>query len=202
MTRKISTTRLKAAPALPPIGRQRDRKPLPTRSGLNLSQTHTHYPTERDLGRGPYSNRPAPVSPSINSVPIVNRLSRKASIPIIARATYITPPGGFKFVKSNVRDYVREKEKKVDDIFQGVSSIVEPGPVPAKLKDGIQKMMMRGTKIERPDELRRGQELQDMSIDLNGMSISTYAVNESRLGPRGLIPRYSFTYETHWQKYQ
>jgi len=82
----------------------------------------------------------------------------------------------------------------VEDIFQGGPSIVRPGPVPAKLKDGIQKMMMRGTKIERPDELGRGQELQDMSIDLNGMSISTYAVDESRLGSRGLIPRYSFTY--------
>lgn len=82
----------------------------------------------------------------------------------------------------------------MEDIFQGGSSFVEPGPVPTKAKEGIQKMMMRGTKIERPDELGRGQELQDMSIDLNGMSISTYAVNESRLGPRGLIPRYSFTY--------
>ena len=69
----------------------------------------------------------------------------------------------------------------MEDIFQGGPSITEPGPVPAKLKDGIQKMMMRGNKIERPDDLGHGRELQDMSIDLQGMSISTYAVNESRL---------------------
>jgi len=202
INRKPSMTRLRSAPTLPPIARERERKPLPARSGLNLTQTHTHYHTERDLGRGPNSNRPAPVSPSINSVPIVNRLSRKASIPIIARATYITPPGGFKFGKSSVKANEKEKEEKLEDIFQGGSTIIEPGPVPTKPKDGIQKMMMRGTKVERPDALGRGQELQDISIDLNGMSISTYAFDEWRLGSRVLIPRYSFTYETHWQKYQ
>jgi hypothetical protein len=93
----------------------------------------------------------------------VNRLSRKASIPIIARATYITPPG-LKFGKSNV------KEKKVEDIFQGGPSIKPKDEVEVE-RPGVQKMMMRGNKIERPDYLGQGQELQDMSIDLNGMSV-------------------------------
>jgi hypothetical protein len=96
----------------------------------------------------------------------VNRLSRKASIPIIARATYITPPG-LKFGKSNV------KEKKVEDIFQGGPSIKPKDEVEVE-RPGVQKMMMRGNKIERPDYLGQGQELQDMSIDLNGMSIQSH----------------------------
>ena len=63
----------------------------------------------------------------------------------------------------------KEKEKRDEDIFQGGPSIIEP--TQTKPKDGIQKMMMRGNKIERPDYLGQGQELQDMSIDLNGMSV-------------------------------
>jgi hypothetical protein len=118
----------------------------------------------------------------------VNRLSRKASIPIIARATYITPPGGFKFGKGKGTVKEKEKEIKDGDIFQGGPSLIDP----AKIKDeverpGIQKMMMRGDKIERPDYLGQGQELQDMSIDLNRMSVhlhSTHAVNGKRLRGR------------------
>jgi hypothetical protein len=166
---KISTTRLRSAPILPPINvREREKKPLPTRSGLDFSKTLESNPNPP---RGQSTKRQAPPSPSINSVPVVNRLSRKASIPIIARATYITPPG-LKFGKLNVKE--KDKDKKVEDIFQGGPSIIEPIPIQTKPRDGIQKMMMRGNKIERPDYLGEGQELQDMSIDLNGMSISTF----------------------------
>jgi hypothetical protein len=137
---------------------------------------------------------------------VVNRLSRKASIPIIARATYITPPG-LKFGKPNVKEKV--KEKREEDIFQGGPSIIEP----TKMKDEverpwIQKMMMRGTRIERPDYLGEGQELQDMSIDLNGMSIhlhlhlhQPYGMIRDQVG-EVLIIRYSITYETDGSKYQ
>jgi hypothetical protein len=187
VSRKVSNLRLRSpAPAsstaeIPPLPRGREKRPLPARSVLNLNVNPSKM-VKRN------AQVQAPPSPSINSVPVVNRLSRKASIPIIARATYITPPGGFKFGKSNVKDKEKEKEKREEDIFQGGSSIIEP----TKLQDeverpGIQKMMMRGNKIERPDYLGEGQELQDMSIDLNGMSVhlhSTHAVNGKRLRGR------------------
>jgi hypothetical protein len=175
VNKKISNTRLRSAPQVP-ITREREKKPLPTRSGLDFSKPFdsNSIPTNPNPipPRGQSTKRPAPPSPSINSVPIVNRLSRKASIPIIARATYITPPGGFKFGKGkgNVKD--KEMEIKDGDIFQGGPSIIEPIQTAAKPRDGIQKMMMRGTRIERPDYLGEGQELQDSSIDLNGMSFS------------------------------
>ena len=70
-----------------------------------------------------------------------------------------------------MKEKEKEKEKREEDIFQGGPSILESIQTRAKPKDGIQKMMMRGTRIERPDFLGEGQELQDMSIDLNGMSI-------------------------------
>ena len=78
------------------------------------------------------------------------------------------------------------KEKKVEDIFQGGPSIKPKDEVEVE-RPGVQKMMMRGNKIERPDYLGQGQELQDMSIDLNGMSVhlhSTHAVNGKRLRGR------------------
>ena len=175
VTRKISATRLRSTPILPPmVGREREKKSLPTRSGLDLTKTFDSNPnlTNPNQQRGQSIKRQAPVSPSINSVPVVNRLNRKASIPIIPRATYITPPGGFKFGKGKGDLKEKEKEKRDEDIFQGGSSIVEP--IQTKQKDGIQKMMMRGTRIERPDYLGQGQDLQDMSIDLNGMSIQLH----------------------------
>ena len=207
VTRKVSTTRLRSAPILPPmVGREREKKPLPTRSGLDLSKTFDSNLSNPNAPRGQSIKRQAPVSPSINSVPIVNRLNRKASIPIIARATYITPPG-LKFGRTNMKEM---EEKRDEDIFQGGPSIIEP--TQPKQKDGIQKMMMRGNKIERPDYLGQGQELQDMSIDLNGMSVHLYLIStlissSQRRMIRDwpgevLMTRYSFTYETCWRTYQ
>jgi len=92
----------------------------------------------------------------------------------------------------------------VEDIFQGGQSIIEPIQTKAKPKDGIQKMMMRGNRIERPDYLGEGQELQDMSIDLFGMFVLIhlhpgYEIIRDGVG-KVLMTRYSFTYKAHWQK--
>jgi hypothetical protein len=94
----------------------------------------------------------APPSPSISSIPVVNRLNRKKSTAILPRATYITPSD----------NSVPSPAKKDEEENTG------PGIMRKLPFKPVQRMMMRGIQFERPDYLGDGVELHDLSIDVHG----------------------------------
>jgi len=186
LLRKTSSNRLRS-PILPvPVPcAGRERRGLPIRSGLNVVPTSKLNPTKATITQAQRENAPPSPLPSINSIPVVNRLNRKVSVPILPRATYIAAPApsATTTVTRAVSDQGQGKKIHHDDVFLnlerpkeaktgGMEQVKEKRKEVVPANRPIQKMTMRGIKFTRPapNVLKEGQGPEDLSIDMIGMS--------------------------------
>jgi hypothetical protein len=175
LIRKVSSARLRSpAPLLPPpvSSRGRERKPLPTRSLLPTIPAVKSSTSTSTLGS---KHKRGPPSPSIHSVPVVNRLNRKASIPILPRAGYIVAPAP-SALELQAKNQKKRNDEDDENVFQGGQAIVRsPTPRLVQREKGlerlpVQRMVQRGVPMIRPDYLEQGVDLLDCSLDLIGSS--------------------------------
>ena len=184
---KSSSNRLRspALSSLPAGVAGRERKGLPIRSALNVIPKSKLNPTTTTITQGQRECAPPSPLPSINSIPVVNRLNRKVSVPILPRATNIAASTTTTTATRAVSNPKQGKKLHHDDVFlnlerpkeakaAGMEKVKEKRKEVVPANRPIQRMTMRGIKFIRPapNIFKSGQGSEDLSIDMVGMSSS------------------------------